>query len=126
MGLSAVFRHDDGQAWTTARARTAQLGKAMEKASQPFDVTKNINNAKLSDRGKLNYLKLSRRHASFWRQVPSTLVPDEFKKRIDQGIKRNVDTAYPLDYFLTNRDKLSRKKRISLAIRVGPKGRSCL
>src|SRR5262249_31232581 len=53
-------------AWKVGRKKSARPGKSRQKDLQPFDPTRNVDNAKLPDRGKLNIPKIFRRQALFW------------------------------------------------------------
>jgi hypothetical protein len=111
-------------AWKTGRTIAARAGKAFEKALQPFDPLKNVNNAALPDGGKVNFPKIFRRQATFWAEVAGPLTPQEFVKLLNKGLSGKPDTAYPLDYFLSHIDKLDPKKRVTLVSKIGPQGQA--
>jgi endonuclease YncB( thermonuclease family) len=111
-------------AWKTGRTIAARAGKAFEKALQPFDPLKNVNNATLPDGGKVNFPKIFRRQATFWAEVAGPLTPQEFVKLLNKGLSGKPDTAYPLDYFLSHIDKLDPKKRVTLVSKIGPQGQA--
>ena len=111
-------------AWKVGRKKSARPGKSLQKALQPFDPNRDVDNAQLPDGGKLNIPKIFRRQATFWIEVAGPLTPAEFVVRINKGVKGKSDTAYPLDYFLANIDKLDPKKRIRMARKIGPQGQT--
>lgn len=111
-------------AWKVGRKKSARPGKSLQKALQPFDPNRDVDNAQLPDGGKLNIPKIFRRQATFWIEVAGPLTPAEFVARINKGVKGKSDTAYPLDYFLANIDKLDPKKRIRMANKIGPQGQT--
>jgi endonuclease YncB( thermonuclease family) len=111
-------------AWKTGQKIASRPGKSFQKALQPFDPNLNVNNAKLPDGGKLNFPKIFRRQATFWAQVAGPLTPAQFVKLLTAGLRGKPDTAYPLDYFLSNYGNLDPKKRVKLVSKIGPQGQT--
>ena len=111
-------------AWKVGRNKSGRPGKSLQKDLQPFDPTRNVDNAKLPDGGKLNIPKIFRRQATFWTEVAGPLTPAQFVALLNKGVKGKSDTAYPLAYFLANIDKLDPKKRIRMASKIGPQGQT--
>ncbi len=111
-------------AWRVGQALGARPAKALSKKLQPFDPTRNVNNAKLPDGGKLNFPKIFRRQATFWSTVPGPLTPAEFVAKLKQGLTGKPDTAYPVDYFLANIEHLDPKKRVKFADKIGAQGQT--
>ena len=81
-------------AWKVGRTRTSRPGKSFQKPLQPFDPTKNVGNAKLPDRGRLNFPKIFRRQATFWATVAGPLSPAQFVTLLRKGQAGKPDTAY--------------------------------
>ena len=111
-------------AWERGRKITARPGKSLQKTLRPFDPAKNVKNAKLPDRGKVNIPKIFRRQATFWTQVEGPLIREEFVVLLKKGQKGKADAAYPREYFLANIDTLNPKKRVKLADMIGPQGQT--
>ena len=111
-------------AWKVGRAIAARPGRAIQKLLQPFDPNMNVNNARLPDGGKVNFPKIFRRQATFWTEVAGPLTPADFVQLLKKGRKGKPDTAYPLDYFLSNIDNLDPKKRVKLASKIGSQGQT--
>ena len=109
-------------AWKIGKKSAARPGKSLRKPLQPFVPTRNVNNAKLPDGGKLNIPKIFRRQAQFWTEVPGPLTATEFVARLKKGIKGKSDKAFPLSYFLKHFKHLNPKKRVTLVSRIGSHG----
>jgi endonuclease YncB( thermonuclease family) len=111
-------------AWKVGRTRASRPGKAFQKALQPFAPKMNVANAKLPDKGKVNFPKIFRRQATFWSTVAGPLTPAEFVKLLTKGTKGKPDTAYPTAYFLNNINHLNPKKRVKLVDKIGAQGQT--
>jgi endonuclease YncB( thermonuclease family) len=111
-------------AWKNGKTLAARPGKAYQRPLQPFDPTMNVNNAKVPDPGKLNFPKIFRRQATLWAGVPGPLPGTQFVALLGKGIKGKADTAFPLNYFLANINKLDPKKRVTLISQIGSQGQS--
>ncbi len=111
-------------AWKVGRTLASRPGKAFQKALQPFAPKMNVGNAKLPDKGKVNYPKIFRRQATFWTTVAGPLPPAQFVKLLKKGQKGKPDTAYPTAYFLNNINHLNPKKRVKLVDKIGAQGQT--
>lgn len=109
-------------AWNAGKKVRGRVGPSFQSGLQPFNPTLNVTNAKLPDKGKVNFPKIFRRQATFWTQVPGVLTATLFVEQLEKGQKGKPDTAYPLAYFLKNFNKLDPKKRVRLIDNIGPKG----
>lgn len=112
------------EAWQEGRKIAGRPGKSLQKSLQAFDPARNVKNATLPDRGKINIPKLFRRQATFWTQVEGPLTREQYVAAIKKGQKGKADAAYPLEYFLANIDTLNPKKRVKLADKIGPLGQT--
>ena len=111
-------------AWTAGKSISSRPGKAFQKPLQPFDPKVNVENAKLSDGGKVNFPKIFRRQATFWAQVPGPLPGNQFYTMLKKGAQGKGDRAYTLSYFLANINKLDKSKRIKLITKIGLQGQT--
>jgi endonuclease YncB( thermonuclease family) len=111
-------------AWKLGKKITARPEKSLRRPLQPFVPGRNVGNAKLPDRAKLNIPKIFRRQAQFWTEVAGPLTPSDFVDRLNKGIKGKPDAAFPLDYFLKNFKHLDPKRRVSLVDKISSKGKT--
>jgi len=112
-------------AWKAGKKVAGRAGKALAKALQPFDPTLTIKNAKVPDGGPLNFPKIFRRQATFWKEVPGPLPGTQFVQMLKAGAPgKGQDLAYPLAYFLANINKLNPHKRVPLISRIGSQGQT--
>ena len=109
-------------AWKTGKLRAKRPGKSLKRNLQPFDPIRTVDNAKLPDGGPLNYPKIFRRQATFWKQVAGPLTGAEFAQMLAKGAPNKIDKAYTTDYFLKNIDHLNPAKRIWLVDKIGSNG----
>jgi endonuclease YncB( thermonuclease family) len=109
-------------AWKIGKKIAARPEKSLRKPLQSFVPGRNVDNAKLPDRAKLNIPKIFRRQAQFWTEVAGPLTRTEFVALLNKGIKGKPDAAFPLDYFLKNFKHLDPKKRVSLADKISSQG----
>jgi endonuclease YncB( thermonuclease family) len=109
-------------AWKIGKKIAARPQKSLRKPLQSFVPGRNVDNAKLPDRAKLNIPKIFRRQAQFWTQVAGPLTRTEFVALLNKGIKGKPDAAFPLDYFLKNFKHLDPKKRVSLVDKISSQG----
>jgi endonuclease YncB( thermonuclease family) len=111
-------------AWKAGRKLANRAGRSLEKALEPFDPQRNVDNAKLPDGGKFNFPKTFRRQATFWTEVAGPLTAQEFVKKLGQGLTGKPDRAYELDYFLKSIDHLDKKKRVAFSSKIGKAGQA--
>jgi endonuclease YncB( thermonuclease family) len=111
-------------AWKVGKKIAGRAGKAFRKPLQTFDPNRTVENAKLPDKGNVNFPKIFRRQATFWVEVPGALPPAQFVQMLQKGQTGKPDTAYPLAYFLKNINKLDPKKRVKLVDKIGPQGQT--
>ena len=111
-------------AWKIGKKIAARPEKSLRKPLQLFVSDRNVSNAKLPDRGKLNIPKIFRRQAQFWTEVAGPLTPTEFVALLKKGIKGKADKAFPLHYFLKNFKHLDPKKRVTLVSKIGSQGQT--
>jgi hypothetical protein len=78
------------KAWKVGRTLASRPGKAFQKALQPFDPKMNVSNARLPDKGKVNFPKIFRRQATFWSTVAGPLTATEFVKLLRRDRRENL------------------------------------
>jgi endonuclease YncB( thermonuclease family) len=111
------------EAWKDGRMLRDRIGAALEKGLQPFDPSRQVDNAELPDSAPLNLPKIFRRQVDLWFQTPGDLSGTDFAARLKAGaVSGKPDFAFPLDYFLEHAESPAPSHRVKMHARIGDDG----